>query len=275
MIECETIGSATVYLGDCLEVLPTLSLVDLVFTSPPYNLRTVSTGVGPRLGHYRDGASMTKRGGNAKWSGGDLAEGYGTHDDAMSHMDYVLWQKKMLTACWHLLTDKGAIYYNHKQRIMDGLCVTPLDYNPGLPVRQVITWARAGGMNCTPVYYMPTSEWVVVFAKPDFRLRDQSASAVGDVWYIPQESGTQHPAPFPVALPARAIESTKAVTVLDPFMGSGTTGIACAKLGRKFIGIEIDRRHFDTACKRLEAVNRQGDLLVPAATIKPSQQTLL
>jgi hypothetical protein len=52
-------------------------------------------------------------------------------------------------------------------------------------------------------------------------------------------------------------------TVCDPFMGSGTTGIACVKLGRPFIGIEIDPRYFDLACRRIDAALRQGDLFIP------------
>ncbi len=54
-----------------------------------------------------------------------------------------------------------------------------------------------------------------------------------------------------------------AETILDPFMGSGTTGVACVQLGRKFIGIEIEPRYFDIACKRIEEAHRQGDLFVP------------
>jgi site-specific DNA-methyltransferase (adenine-specific) len=53
-----------------------------------------------------------------------------------------------------------------------------------------------------------------------------------------------------------------AQTILDPFMGSGTTGVACAKLGRKFIGIEIKPKYFDIACKRIEDAYKQGDLFV-------------
>ena len=51
-------------------------------------------------------------------------------------------------------------------------------------------------------------------------------------------------------------------TVLDPFMGSGTTGVACAKLGRKFIGIEIEPKYFDIACKRIEEAYSQGDFFI-------------
>ena len=72
------------------------------------------------------------------------------------------------------------------------------------------------------------------------------------------------------------IASLKGHTVLDPFMGSGTTGVACATLRRKFIGIEIEPTYFDIACKRIEAAYRQRDLFrdEPQAP-KPVQQSLL
>ncbi len=62
--------------------------------------------------------------------------------------------------------------------------------------------------------------------------------------------------------------------ILDPFMGSGTTGVACAKLGRKFIGIEIEPKYFDIACKRIEDAYRQGDLFVDPPA-KPVQEAML
>jgi site-specific DNA-methyltransferase (adenine-specific) len=63
-------------------------------------------------------------------------------------------------------------------------------------------------------------------------------------------------------------------TVLDPFMGAGTTGVACANLGRSFIGIERDPRWFDRACRRIEAAYAQGDLFTPPAP-PPRQEVLL
>ena len=51
-------------------------------------------------------------------------------------------------------------------------------------------------------------------------------------------------------------------TILDPFMGSGTTGVACAKLGRRFIGVELEPRYFDIACRRIEEAQRQADLFI-------------
>jgi site-specific DNA-methyltransferase (adenine-specific) len=79
-----------------------------------------------------------------------------------------------------------------------------------------------------------------------------------------------HPTEKPVPLMCEVVSWT-AGTVLDPFMGSGTTGVACARLGRKFIGIEIDETHFAAACKRIEKAYAQGDLFI-APPPKPEQQ---
>jgi site-specific DNA-methyltransferase (adenine-specific) len=81
-----------------------------------------------------------------------------------------------------------------------------------------------------------------------------------------------HPTQKPVALMAWCVAKTKGV-VLDPFMGSGTTGVACQKLGRKFIGIEIEPKYFDIACRRIEEAMRQPDLFVEPA--KPAFQEAL
>jgi len=64
-------------------------------------------------------------------------------------------------------------------------------------------------------------------------------------------------------------------TICDPFMGSGTTGVACVKLGRRFIGIEMEERFFDLSCRRIEAAHRQADLFVPALKKKDAQASLL
>lgn len=70
----------------------------------------------------------------------------------------------------------------------------------------------------------------------------------------------QHPTQKPDSLMAWCLKWVDGKTVLDPFMGSGTTGVACANLGRKFIGIEIERKYFDIACERIAAAYAQGRL---------------
>lgn len=243
----------TLYHADCMDVLPSLRRIDLIFTSPPYNLGVTAGG---GFGHYADEAGLRQRGGGGKWTGGALAHGYQEHDDKMPLSEYEEWQRAALRACWMTLGPAGAIFYNHKPRVQAQTLWTPLTLNPGLPVRQIITWARAGGVNFAPTHYVPTYEWIIVFAAPDWRLKSKAASGVGDVWYVPQEP-SEHPAPFPLGLPARAIESTAPKLVLDPFAGSGTTLRAAKDAGVRSIGVEKSERYCEMAVKRLaqEALN--------------------
>jgi modification methylase len=232
----------TLLLGDAIEQmsrLPTGS-VDLVLTSPPYNL----------------GEENRPKGG--AWDRPRLSRGYGSACDNLPFDTYVRWQRQVLSECWRLLTPRGAIFYVHKPRVLDRRLVTPLDLNPELPLRQIIVWNRGGGLNCGLGHYAPAHEWVCVFAKPGFRLRDQAASAVGDVWNISPERGNEHPAPFPLLLAQRVLETTPPGVVLDCFMGSGTTGVAAVQLQREFIGIEKDATYMALAKKRITAAKSKG-----------------
>lgn len=255
-MQMERIGDATLYLGDCLEVMDSLprDAAEIAVTSPPYNLgEGMEDKGGLRVGHA-----------GSKWRDAKLRDGYGSHNDAMPYTAYVTWQRKVLDELWRV--SAGAIYYNHKPRVVKRRLRTPLDI-VHLPVRQIIIWDRGSGFNCMAGAYMPVCEWIVLCAKPDFSLRHKSASAVGDVWRIRPSADPDHPASFPLDLPYRAIETSGAESVIDPFMGSGTTGVACAKLGRKFIGIELESKYFDLACRRIEAEYRQPALFsTPAAT---------
>jgi site-specific DNA-methyltransferase (adenine-specific) len=232
--------SVALYHGDCLETMRQMSAdsVDLVFTSPPYNLGVTTGG-----GFPKDGG---------KWHNAALANGYSEHDDAMPFPEYRAWQQQVLRECWRLVKPTGAIYYQHKPRVQAGLLQTPLDLIPdGLPIRQIVIWDRGSGMNFAPTHYVPAHEWIVVIAGPDFRLKNKGASGYGDVWRVLPVTGNKHPAPFPVSLPAAAIESTGAQVVLDPFAGSGTTLRAAADAGVKGIGIELSAAYCDMAMDRL------------------------
>jgi site-specific DNA-methyltransferase (adenine-specific) len=84
-----------------------------------------------------------------------------------------------------------------------------------------------------------------------------------------------HPTQKPIALMEWCLQFVSADLICDPFMGSGTTGVAAIRLGRKFLGVEIDPKHFDTACRRIEAAQRQGDLLHSTKPPKAEQIDLL
>lgn len=212
--------------GDCIDIMSQMPArsVSLVATSPPYNIKN-STGNG-----LKDG-----RGG--KWANSGLIDGYSDHDDNMPHDDYVAWQRKCLDAMMRLLKDNGAIFYNHKWRVQNGLLQDRSDIVEGFPVRQIIIWQRKGGINFNPGYFLPTYEVIYLIAKPKFKLAPKM-NAMGDVWQIGQELNNEHPAPFPLELAERCVKSTVGGVVLDPFMGSGTTAIAAKKQGRDWIGIE-------------------------------------
>ena len=229
----------TIHHGDCVEIMEQMPAesVDVVVTSPPYNIRN-STGNG------------LKNGNGGKWPNAKLIDGYDTHDDALPHEQYVAQQRTILTAMMRVLKPTGAIFYNHKWRIQKGLLQDRADIVNDFPVRQIIIWQRAGGINFNPGYFLPTYEVIYLIAKPKFALAPK-ANAVGDVWRIPQESKNPHPAPFPIELAQRCIESTTGQVVLDPMIGSGTTAIAAELAGRQWIGIDLSATYCDLANRRI------------------------
>ena len=226
--------------GDVLSVIRTIpdNSIDLVVTSPPYNLKN-STGNG-----MKDG-----RGG--KWKNAELVNGYSDYDDNMPHELYVQWQRSCLSEMLRVISDGGAIFYNHKWRVQNGLLQDRQDIVSGFPVRQIIIWRRKGGINFNAGYFLPTYEVIYLLAKPKFKLMPK-ANALGDIWEFTQEMNNRHPAPFPVALINRIISSTTAKVVLDPFMGSGTSAIASLINKRDYIGIELSEKYCRMAEKRIE-----------------------
>ena len=225
--------------GDAVEVrrkLPAQS-VGLIFTSPPYNLKN-SSGNG-----MKDGRA-------SKWAAASLRAGYSDHDDAMPHDKYVDWQREALTEMMRLIPDDGAIFYNHKWRVQNGLLQDRADIVAGFPVRQVIIWKRNGGINFNAGYFLPTFEVIYLIAKKNFRLASK-ANGCGDVWEFRQEMHNDHPAPFPVALAEQVIKSCPPSVVLDPFIGSGTTAIAALNLKRDYIGIELSPVYAQKARERI------------------------
>lgn len=220
--------------------------VDLIVTSPPYNLKN-STGNG-----MKDG-----RGG--KWANAALINGYANYDDCMPADEYAKWQRDCLTEMFRLLKNDGAIFYNHKWRVQAGLLQDRQDIVSGFPIRQIIIWRRKGGINFNAGYFLPTYEVIYMITKPDFKLA-KGANSYGDVWEFTQEMKNPHPAPFPIAMIDRIIQSTNAKIVLDPFMGSGTTAIAALQNDRYFIGIEKSQEYVEMANRRIAENDRQSQM---------------
>lgn len=230
-----------VHCGDAVTMMNKLPAgsIDLIVTSPPYNLRN-STGNG------------FKNGSGGKWQKAQLLKGYEDHSDDMPHAEYVKWQRECLEAMMRVIREDGAIFYNHKWRVQNGLLQDRSDIVAGFPVRQIIIWQREGGLNFNPGYFLPTYEVIYLICKPQFKLAAK-ANAHGDVWEIGKEKSNPHPAPFPVELAQRCIASTNAQIILDPFIGSGSTGIAAQALNRDWIGFDKSNDYCKLARERIAA----------------------
>lgn len=232
----------TLYLSDCLEAMATMESgsVDIVVTSPPYNMGLVPGGNG--RGMYKPGASN---------KAGRFRDGYGIHDDAMEQGDYDTWQRAVLAECWRVA--RMGVFYNHRPRVEHGVLREPLGNDFGIPLRQRIIWNRGTGIDVNLRAFCTRGEYIFLFAKPDFLLASHAASGMGDVWDlgIDRAMTGKHPAPFPLSLPARCIEATGAKSVLDPFAGSGTTLRAAADAHIRGVGIEIEPKFCELAVSRL------------------------
>lgn len=231
--------------------------VDIVVTSPPYNMGLVPGGNG--RGMYRPGASN---------KAGRFRDGYGAHDDAMPQDEYDAWQRACLSEMWRVA--RLAVFYNHRPRVEHGRLRVPLSWDFGPAVlRQIIVWDRLTGIDVNLRAFCTRQEWVMLFAKPDFRLVDHAASGMGDVWRLGMATDEpEHPAPFPVSLPARAIDATGALSVLDPFMGSGSTLVAAKAAGIVGIGIDNEERWCRRAVVRCaqEGLGLQHGTQAPVST---------
>lgn len=249
------------YHGDSEEVLFDWSaslepIAHIVVTSPPYNMGLVPGGNG--RGMYRPGASS---------KGARFRDGYAdSHDDAMPQDEYDAWQRRMLALLWGSIPDDGAIYYNHRPRVIHGELRDPLNNSFGIPLRNRIIWDRKTGIGPNLRHYCSVAEYVYLFAKPEFSLVDHSASGGGDIWRLGQaQEDYGHPAPFPLSLPMKAITTSGARSVLDPYAGTGTTLLAATIAGVPAVGIEKSERYCEVIANRLVENARQGVLFGGAA----------
>ena len=229
----EVIGDATLYLGDCLEILPTLPRVDAVITDPPY---------GDAATHGKHLSTIT------------LANGEPARQ-ALGFAGITKAEAVEYAASWTQKAERWVVFtcewkYAHA-----------LD-EAGLLVRLGI-WRKPDG---APQFTgdRPGTGWeaVAVCHKPG-RKRWNGGGKHGFWIHAKAQNDSGHPTGKPLGLFSDFVGdfTDKGESVLDPFMGSGTTGVACMNLGRKFIGIEIEPKYFDIACERIENAQRQGRLI--------------
>ena len=200
----EHIGDATLYLGDCLEIMPTLGTVDAVVTDPPYGIDAGNMSLGKSAGSKMARSSWDKQ-----------------HAD-ISRLP------KVPSIIW------GGNYF------------------PLPPSRCFLVWDKGAGFKGRDF-----AECEMAWCSFDANARVFSYNPLAKGDYRQRYHKTQKP----VALMNWCLGFV-AGSVLDPFMGSGTTGVACAKMGRKFIGIEINETYFDIACERIAKAYAQPDMFI-------------
>lgn len=242
-----SIAPNSIVQSDCLDYMSYLSdeSIDLIVTSPPYNIRN-STGNGMK---YESKKGM--------WKPALANGGYGNYDDNMPYDEYVMWQRECIDQMLRVLKPHGAIFYNHKWRVQNGLWQDRQSIVDGFPVRQIIIWHRKGGVNFNEQYFLPTYEVIYLIAKPEFRLNKQSYVR-GDVWEITQDRNTGHPASFPLALADICVSSSQNTSlVFDPFCGSGTTLLAAAQRGIDYLGCDINPDYIALSNKRVSTYTKR------------------
>jgi DNA modification methylase len=216
------IGDCTLYRADCREVLPLLPKVDAVVTDPPY-------GVGFMYGTHVDCPD----------------EYPALMRDVVAHVERlrgdgpaVFWQGMLNADRWHEWFPKGFRLF--------AACKGFVQFRPTNPQFSwdpIVFWGK------------PTTD-ASVTAK-DFHVQTLAPFGYG-------RAKVEHPCPRPFEQVRYVLETftSAAETILDPFMGSGTTGVACVTRGRRFIGVEIDENYFDIACKRIRDAYAQPDMFI-------------
>lgn len=209
----ERIGEATLYLGDCMEVLPTLGTVDTVITDPPFGVGNFVQTTGRIMGR---GKNVGKA---VDWNEAPpTAEFFALLRSMSKHR--IIWGANFFN-CFEDLG--GAIVWIKRQSMPN--------------------FSKADIASCT--HFQKTETVEIPWTN----------------FTVTHRAMTDHPCERPVELYEWCIRYLPACeSVLDPYMGSGSTGVACANLGKPYIGIEINPSYFDSACARIAAAQAQGRL---------------
>lgn len=220
----EYFENATLYLGDCREILPTIDAVDEIVTDPPYGIGYVT--------NYRkimDTPEMLK------------------NDEEPPLWCIPLMMDKLKQNSGIYVCTRFDVASKWKQALETS----------GATIKTPIIWDK-GNWTSGDLYgdYGNQCELIIFAHKGRHLLKSGRPS---NLWTIPREPAGDHPTPKPIALMRACIlnSSEKGQCVLDPFMGSGTTGVAAIQSGRKFIGIEIEEKYFDISCRRIEQAESQ------------------
>lgn len=237
MSRVEQIGDCTLYLGDCREILPTVGRVDAVVTDPPYGINHTSSH-------------------GATWARTKIA---GDNDTSLRDLVLAPFPNVAAFGTWKtppIADCKGCLVFDKGPAFGMGDLSFPWKGSWELIYVRGAIWRGSRDEGVLRGHVQVS--WETQF------------KGLGD------REARSHPHQKPVTLCWELLRKLPpAATVLDPFMGSGTTGVACVGLGRRFIGIEIDPRYFDVACRRITEATRQPRLFPDDGSAKFTQEAML
>jgi len=238
----ETIGDCTLYLGNAYDIVPLLVKIDALVTDPPYEFETSAAGKlrrkRPNMGEIRDAG---------------LNKGF----------DHTAFTSAQFGSCVMFChNDQMAELLNHVASQWDKYAVC--------------AWHKTNPMPVANKHYKPDTELYIHAWSGDFHpVGDLPQKARFIVHPNGQDTGIPHPTVKPLAVMGKIISNVNGETVCDPFMGSGTTGVACVKAGKRFIGIEWNERFFELAVRRIKAAYSQMDMFMPRGGEVPKRQEVM
>ena len=220
--------------GDCLEVMKELpdNYVDITITSPPYNL------------------------GNRHHTGKNYHQAY---DDNLPEKEYQEQQIDVLNEIYRITKDTGSIFYNHKNRIKNGIQTTPYQWilKTKWIIKQELVWFNRS-QNFDKIRFYPMTErvyWLVKNPKTKLYNAINHHDLFDTKDWKPVGTKNNHTRAYPEKLVEDILlcfENSK--IVFDPYMGSGTTGVVAKKMNKDFIGIELEKKYYNIAKERIETV---------------------
>lgn len=244
----ERIGDATLILGDCRDILPAIRNVDLMCSDPPY--RVTSGGFGELEGGF----------------GGWIKDAYDNKGAIVAcDLEWADWLP-LIPAC--LKPDAHAYIFSNDRNLQVARQAAEA---AGLTFHRLLVWDKRTALPNR--WYQQTCEFVLFMrVGRAFKINDPSSKSLYSIF---QRDESDHPTEKPVELCQHYIENstTRGALVLDPFAGSGTTGVAALRAGRRFVGCELDPKWFDVACGRLERAMREPRLFDEPAP-KPKQGSI-
>jgi len=228
----------TIIQGDCLDVMRGMvdNSVDLIITSPPYNL---------------GGDFHTMVNGSRVSYGG-----YSSFGDNMPELDYQDWQIEVINECHRIIKPSGNMFYIHKNRLKDFRIISPFEwlFKTKMIIRQEVIWDTTIEMNQDNRRFIPCHEKIFWLSKNTTYL--QNDLRLQDCWVFRNKlkrAEIGHPATYPIEIIMNIIElCPDADLVLDPFLGSGTTAVASVNLDRHYIGIDTSEEYCELSRQRVE-----------------------